>query len=197
MVASLRSTRSVAKGVLRYPMEHSEENRERRRCVSIKAAISVRNGTNTAGANRTKTCFPRIFSVQRSLRNVKLGSMSDRFEGSCLCGAVRFVATGQPESVVWCHCESCRKHSGAPVSVFVAFKRDAYVVNEGQITKFNSSPGRWRGFCAKCGSTLTCEGERSNETHFHIGAFRNAAQFQPTRHIFPEERLPWLHLRDA
>jgi hypothetical protein len=132
--------------------------------------------------------------VQRKLRSAKLGAMSDQFEGSCLCGAVRFVATGQPESVAWCHCESCRKHSGAPVSVFVAFQRNAYVVTEGQITKFNSSPGRWRGFCAKCGSTLTCEGERSNETHFHVGAFRDAAQLQPTRHIFPEERLPWLHL---
>ena len=125
----------------------------------------------------------------------KLRGMSDQLEGSCLCGAVRFLATGQPESVVWCHCESCRKHTGAPVSVFVAFKRDAYVVTEGQITKFNSSPGRWRGFCASCGSTLTCESERlPNETHFHVGAFRDAAQLQPTRHIFPEERLPWLHL---
>src|SRR6516225_6653489 len=91
---------------------------------------------------------------------------------------------------VWCHCESCRKHSGAPVSVFVAFKRDAYVVTEGQITKFSSSPGRWRGFCARCGSTLTCEGDSlSTETHFHVGAFRDAARFRPTRHIFPEERL--------
>src|SRR6266478_2473799 len=94
--------------------------------------------------------------------------------------------------------KSARKHSGAPVSVFVAFKRDAYVVTQGQITKFNSSPGRWRGFCARCGSTLTCESERlATETHFHVGAFRDAAQLQPTRHIFPEERLPWLHLGDA
>jgi hypothetical protein len=115
--------------------------------------------------------------------------MSGQFEGSCLCSAVRFLATGQPESIAWCHCESCRKHSGAHVSVFVAFKRDAYVVTDGQITKFNSSPGRWRGFCARCGSTLTCEGERSNETHFHVGAFCDAAQLQPTRHIFPKERL--------
>ena len=135
--------------------------------------------------------------MHRQLRSAKLGGMSDQFEGSCLCGAVRFVASGQPESVVWCHCESCRKHSGAPVSVFVAFKCDAYAVTEGQITRFNSSPGRWRGFCARCGSTLTCEGERSNEIHFHIGAFRDAAQLQPTRHIFPEERLPWLHLGDT
>jgi hypothetical protein len=170
-------------------------------CVSLfRLAVAPSNGTGAAeasGSQPRKTGFPKIFSVQRKLRSANLSGMSDQFEGSCLCGAVRFMATGQPESVVWCHCESCRKHSGAPVSVFVAFKRNAYVVTEGQITRFNSLPGRWRGFCARCGSTLTCEGERSNETHFHIGAFRDAAQLQPTRHIFPEERLPWLHLGDA
>jgi hypothetical protein len=123
--------------------------------------------------------------------------MSDQIQGGCLCGAVRFVANGEPKGVAWCHCQSCRKHSGAPVSVFVAFQRDAYVVTQGEITKFNSSPGRWRGFCARCGSTLTCEGERSPETHFHIGAIDQAAQLQPMRHIFPEERLPWLHLREG
>jgi hypothetical protein len=112
--------------------------------------------------------------------------MSEQFEGGCLCGAVRFVATGQPESVAWCHCQSCRKHSGAPVSVFVAFDRTAYTVTKGEITKFNSSPGRWRGFCGRCGSTLTCEGEPvSIETHFHVGAFDQAARLQPTRHIIP------------
>src|SRR5260370_7162788 len=112
--------------------------------------------------------------------------MSDQFEGNCLCGAVRFVATGQPESVVWCHCESCRKHSGAPVSVFVAFKRNAYVVTEGQITKFNSSPGRWRGFCARCGSTLTCEAEPfPTETHFHVSPFLAPPHLQPPTPSLP------------
>ena len=123
--------------------------------------------------------------------------MSDRFEGGCLCGAVRFVATGTPKGVFWCHCQSCRRHSGAPVSVFVAFGRDAYTVTKGEITKFSSSPGRLRGFCARCGSTLTCEGESSPEMHFHIGAFDDATQFEPTRHIFPNERLPWLHLAEG
>ena len=64
--------------------------------------------------------------------------------------------------------------------------------------KFRSSPRTVRGFCAKCGSTLTCETEGlPTETHFHIGAFDQAAHLQPTRHIFPEERLPWLHVDDA
>ena len=124
--------------------------------------------------------------------------MSDRIEGGCLCGAVRFVATGEPINVSWCHCQSCRKHSGAHVSVFVAIRRDAYEVTKGEITKFNSSPGRWRGFCARCGSTLTCEGEPSSaDVHFHIGSVDQATRFQPTRHIFPEERLPWLHLSEG
>ena len=123
--------------------------------------------------------------------------MSEQINGRCLCGAVRFVASGKPISVAWCHCDSCRRHSGAPVSVFVAFRHENYQVTEGKITKFSSSPGRLRGFCARCGSTLTCEGENSVEMHFHIGAFDDAARFAPTRHIFPDERLPWLHLRES
>jgi hypothetical protein len=123
----------------------------------------------------------------------------DRFEGGCLCGAVRFVASGQPKGVYWCHCQSCRRHSGAPVSVFVAFERAAYAVTKGKITKFDSTPGRTtRGFCAKCGSTLTCEVvSLPSETHFHVGAFDDAARLAPTRHVFPNERLPWLHTDGA
>src|SRR3954466_5546180 len=51
--------------------------------------------------------------------------MSEQIQGGCLCGAVRFVASGEPTGVAWCHCQSCRRHSGAPVSVFVIFGRDA------------------------------------------------------------------------
>jgi hypothetical protein len=45
---------------------------------------------------------------------------------------------------------------------------------------------------------LTCESERlPTETHFHVGAFDQAAEFKPTRHIFADERLPWLNLGDG
>jgi hypothetical protein len=35
------------------------------------------------------------------------------------------------------------------------------------------------------------------ETHFHIGAFDRAVELQPTRHVFREEQLPWLHLGET
>lgn len=128
--------------------------------------------------------------------------MSDatgQFEGGCLCGAVRFIAIGEPKGVYWCHCQSCRRHTGAPVSVFVAFNREAYKVVKGEITRFDSTPGRTtRGFCARCGSTLTCETVYlPTETHFHVGAFDQAALLRPTRQYFPEERLPWFHNGEA
>jgi hypothetical protein len=124
--------------------------------------------------------------------------VSNQVEGRCLCSAVRFVARGEPAEMSWCHCQSCRRHTGAPASAFVAFRRDAYDVTEGEITKFNSSPGRLRGFCARCGSTMTCEGEGLPEIQFHIGTFtyEDASRFRPTKQFFPEERLPWVHPTD-
>jgi hypothetical protein len=43
------------------------------------------------------------------------------------CGGAKGAAIG----VAWWHCQSCRKHSGAPVSVFVAIRRDANEVTKG------------------------------------------------------------------
>jgi hypothetical protein len=120
--------------------------------------------------------------------------MRDTFEGRCLCGAVRFRAIARPKWVLWCHCESCRRHTGAPASVFVAFDDAAVTVTRGAITRYASSPGVERGFCARCGSTLTCaNARRPNETHFHLGAFERPEEFEPTGAAFAGERLPWLH----
>ena len=128
-----------------------------------------------------------------------MSDTTEQFEGGCLCGAVRFIASGKPKGTYWCHCHSCRKHTGAPVSVFVAFARDAYMVTKGEITKFDTTPGQTRrGFCGRCGSTVTCESLPDLAiTHFHVGAFDEAARLQPTKHYFVEERLPWLHTGQA
>ncbi|WP_312162967.1 GFA family protein [Phenylobacterium sp.] len=119
--------------------------------------------------------------------------MSEVWEGGCLCQAVRFRASGAPKWTIWCHCQSCRKHSGAPVSAFAAFDAASVEVVRGEITRFASSPGVLRGFCATCGSTLTCEGDRSlGELHIHIGAFDEPERLAPIAEVFPEERLPWV-----
>jgi hypothetical protein len=43
-------------------------------------------------------------------------------EGHCLCGAVRFSADGEPKWTGYCHCQSCRRHTGAPVSPYAGYE---------------------------------------------------------------------------
>ena len=113
-------------------------------------------------------------------------------EGRCLCGALRFRAEGEPKWVSWCHCESCRRHSGAPASVFVSFDDDKVEILAGEIATYTSRAGTVRGFCARCGSTLTCTSAKlPGEMHFHVGAFEQADALAPKYAFFEDERLPW------
>ncbi|MDZ4741765.1 MAG: GFA family protein [Alphaproteobacteria bacterium] len=118
--------------------------------------------------------------------------------GGCLCGAIRFEAKGAPKWTAYCHCHSCRKHTGAPVLAFGGFERVNVRFTSGQLATYASSPGVKRGFCGTCGSTMTYEGERwASEVHFHVGALDRPQDFSPQGHAFPAERLPWLHLTET
>lgn len=119
--------------------------------------------------------------------------MSEIQDGGCLCGAIRFRAVGPAKWTAYCHCHSCRRHTGAPVSAYAGFEKPQVTFVAGTPTWFASSPGVRRAFCATCGSTLAFEGDRwSTETHLHVGAFDAPEAFAPTGHAFAEERVPWL-----
>jgi hypothetical protein len=118
--------------------------------------------------------------------------------GGCLCGAVRFEVHGAAKWTGYCHCHSCRKHTGAPVSAYAGFERDHVRFTKGAMATFASSSGVRRGFCATCGSTLTYEGERwPTEVHFHVGAFDKPDDFVPKGQACAEERLSWLHISET
>ena len=116
-------------------------------------------------------------------------------EGGCLCGAVRFAAEGPAKWTGYCHCRSCRQHTGAPVSAYAGFERANVRFTKGAMARFDSSKGVQRGFCARCGSTLAYEGERwPTEIHIHAGAFDDPEPFAPKGQTFEGERVSWLHL---
>ena len=39
----------------------------------------------------------------------------EKVTGGCMCGAIRYEATGKPIIVAYCHCTDCRGITGAPV----------------------------------------------------------------------------------
>ena len=97
----------------------------------------------------------------------------------------------------WCHCRSCRRNSGAAVLTFAGFASDRFSYLKGEPQRFQSSPGVWRSFCARCGTPLTYEADRYGpEVHVTIGTFDHPESLQPTVHVWTAERIPWLHIDD-
>lgn len=121
--------------------------------------------------------------------------------GSCMCRAVRYEVRGTPFWVGHCHCLSCRRHTGAPLVTFVAFKEDQVAFTKGERRIYESSPGVGRAFCGDCGTPLTWEGqsevtERGVIIEFHISTLDEPDAFVPTNHLFYPERIAWFDVAD-
>ena len=115
--------------------------------------------------------------------------------GACLCGAVTVIAAGPPTGVAACHCASCRRHTGAPVAVFADYNRDQISFPAARATLYESTPGIRRGFCARCGSTISYQGDnRPNMIHLHVGIFDYPERFHPQAAENILEKLPWIHI---
>lgn len=118
-------------------------------------------------------------------------------DGGCHCGAVRFSTNGEPRHAAYCHCADCRRVSGAPVAVFVAFRWDD-VAFSGEAQVYRSSPHVIRRFCPACGTSLTYEDERlPGDVHLAIGAFDEPERFPPWEHAFDSDRIAWFDVADS
>jgi hypothetical protein len=122
---------------------------------------------------------------------------TETLTGGCLCGALRYRAEGPPKWAAHCHCASCRRATGAPMTTYAGFERERFTWLAGRPARFHSSPGVTRTFCGRCGSSLTYEGERwPGEVHVLAATLDHPERITPKGHAFVEERLPWLHLAD-
>ena len=76
--------------------------------------------------------------------------------GSCFCGAVTLEVTGAPEAMGYCHCDSCRSWSAAPVNAFSLWKPEAVQLTSGaeHLATFQKTERSQRQYCAKCGGHL-------------------------------------------
>jgi len=81
------------------------------------------------------------------------------YQGGCFCGAVQIAVTGDPAAMGYCHCESCRHWSAAPVNAFTLWKPDTVRVLQGadNIGTYSKTPRSYRKWCKTCGGHLYTE----------------------------------------
>ena len=113
-------------------------------------------------------------------------------EGGCLCGAIRYRATGESTARSLCHCKSCRLASGAPSVAWVVFRASDFSFVRGEPVRFHSSPTVMRTFCGRCGTPLTYQRDsRPTSIDVTTATLDQADRFAPTIEIWLEDKLEW------
>lgn len=124
-------------------------------------------------------------------------SDEERFEGGCLCGAVRYRAAARPIRGVICHCSRCRKHSGAPALAFVHFAAGAFAWLTAEPHWYRSSPYATRGFCTACGSTVAMREEvLGDRVQVCVGSLDEPHRVRIDDHVWTQERVSWFEVKD-
>lgn len=114
-------------------------------------------------------------------------------KGSCLCGSVQYEADCDPSIILHCHCQTCRKaHSAAFSSVMpIAPEAFRWTAGEDVLNRFESSPGKHRYFCTKCGSQLIAERKAANMVLLRMGCMDTEITQKPDAHIWRSDAAPW------
>ena len=119
--------------------------------------------------------------------------------GKCLCGGVQYEVTCRPDAVYYCHCSQCRRASGSSFATNVAVRRSSFKVISGSdlITSYESTIGKHRNFCSKCGSPLFSEYLNEPETlYLRVGTVDNDSGLTACAHIWVASKAAWYDIRD-
>lgn len=127
--------------------------------------------------------------------------MTDTFQGSCLCGAVKYEIRSRPKALSHCHCSQCRKGHGAAFASYGSVLRNDLLLVQGadDIKSYSTSASVLRQFCAHCGSSLfwsKSQGEYSDWISIALGTLDTPFTSEKQKHIQVTSKAPWYEIRD-
>jgi hypothetical protein len=121
-------------------------------------------------------------------------------KGSCLCGNVQYEIDGDLGDFGYCHCRSCRKASGTAHAANAPVKRAAFRLLGGSDTlrEFESSPGKLRVFCSRCGSPIYAYLTSSpDDIRIRLGTLDTPFDKRPRAHTFVSDKADWEPIDDG
>jgi len=124
--------------------------------------------------------------------------MSRGFSGGCLCGAVRYVSTSDPQIVAHCHCIDCRKTSGTGHCTHLVVPADSFSMT-GELPYYDhpADSGNMvsRGFCPKCGSAIVSKNSYMPSNVFPRASSLDDPEIAKPQFVVYASRAPsWDHV---
>jgi hypothetical protein len=124
------------------------------------------------------------------------------FSGGCLCGAIRYQVTGEPVRMAICHCDDCRKATGAAFTTNIFVKEADLRIVRGSPKQYrhpaDSGSTMTKEFCPDCGSQLFGYSSRSaGIKHVKVGTIDDASFVKPQLEVYTVRKLPYVRLQDG
>ena len=120
--------------------------------------------------------------------------------GSCLCGAITYVLTGEPTRRRYCHCGRCRKSLSAAHAANMTAPFDAlrFTRGEDQLSRYKVPDARHFTtlFCPTCGSPMPRRDGQRGISIIPLGSFDDDPGIASAGHIFVGSKAPWFEIAD-
>jgi hypothetical protein len=122
---------------------------------------------------------------------------SERLNGKCECGSVRYTVADEFRYALNCHCSNCRAGTGAAFKPFAGIERDKLELTAGDDSLLIvGEPDANHTRCAACGSLLYSVVRDGAYVHVALGSLVDAPSIRPTSHIFVGSKAPWFEITD-
>lgn len=122
------------------------------------------------------------------------------YTGNCLCGGIRFQIEAELEPIQVCHCSQCRKAQGTPFATNtpVATAAFQWVSGAELLTFFESSPGKQRAFCSRCGSPIFSQRDSlPGVLRIRAGLLNEPLSVMPQAHFHTASKANWWPIEDG
>lgn len=132
--------------------------------------------------------------------NLVNGSRMKQLEGGCYCGALRYIARGEPVVKAQCHCRQCQYVSGGGPNYFLLMPQEGFEYVEGTPTQFSRPDiehAVTRIFCAQCGTHTSSQRPGVREEIVKVGTLDDPSYFGGARiALFTSERQSFHSIAD-
>jgi len=121
------------------------------------------------------------------------------FTGSCHCRAVRFEIKGEIYGFRHCHCRTCRKIHGTVFGSSALTSAEGFTITSGEasLERYESSPGKRRCFCRRCGSPIFAYYEDDPAlVVLRLGTVDDFPAHRPMAHIWVTQKAAWYEILD-
>jgi len=119
--------------------------------------------------------------------------------GSCHCGRVRYEVQDRVHGFKHCHCTDCRKINGTVYASSALTGGAGFRVTsgEGELERYESSPGKRRCFCRNCGSHLFAYYENDPSVIIlRVGTLDQPPGVPLEAHIWVSQKADWYEICD-